>query len=243
MRRLNLFRERRQNDCLPACSMARAAGLSGFTLVELLIVIAIIAILALIAVPNFLIAQTRAKVSRSVADMRAIAAALEAYSVDHGVYPPDDGAYNTIPACVTSPVAYLTSNALLDPFADKAYHRGLFPGDPSHGEAMRWYSYFRIIPQTDPLPDPQPAIESVDGPAFNKGALSKYGYWRLVGRGPDLWYSAYEHYTQTGDMSLWMEYLNDYPLFGADIPYDPSNGMTSWGNLLRTQKEMEGYIR
>ncbi|MCL5269747.1 MAG: prepilin-type N-terminal cleavage/methylation domain-containing protein, partial [bacterium] len=35
-----------------------------FTLIELLIVVAIIAILAAIAVPNFLEAQVRAKVSR-----------------------------------------------------------------------------------------------------------------------------------------------------------------------------------
>ena len=56
----------------------------GFTLIELLIVIAIIAILALIAVPNFLEAQVRAKVSRAMADMRSVAVAIEAYTVDWG---------------------------------------------------------------------------------------------------------------------------------------------------------------
>ncbi len=56
---------------------------SGFTLIELLIVVAIIAILAAIAVPNFLEAQTRAKVSRTVSDMRTIATGLEMYTIDH----------------------------------------------------------------------------------------------------------------------------------------------------------------
>ena len=61
----------------------------GFTLIELLIVVAIIAILAAIAVPNFLEAQTRSKVSRVKADMRTLATALEAYSIDGNNYPPD----------------------------------------------------------------------------------------------------------------------------------------------------------
>ena len=59
----------------------------GFTLIELLIVVAIIAILAAIAVPNFLEAQTRAKVSRVKADLRTLATGLESYRVDHNRYP------------------------------------------------------------------------------------------------------------------------------------------------------------
>lgn len=82
----------------------------GFTLIELLVVVAIIAILAGIALPNFLEAQTRSKVSRAKADMRTIATALEAYSVDHNKYPPS----TLIPLFLrlrplTTPVSYITS--------------------------------------------------------------------------------------------------------------------------------------
>jgi len=60
--------------------------LKGFTLIELLIVVAIIAILAAIAVPNFLEAQVRSKVSRAKSDLRTIAVGLEAYYVDNNTY-------------------------------------------------------------------------------------------------------------------------------------------------------------
>lgn len=59
----------------------------GFTLIELLIVCAIIAILASMAVVNLLEAQTRSKVSRVKADMRAMTTAVECYAVDHNRYP------------------------------------------------------------------------------------------------------------------------------------------------------------
>jgi len=60
---------------------------SGFTLIELLIVIAIIGILAAIAIPNLLNAVQRGKQKRSMSDMRALATAIEAYSVDNDMYP------------------------------------------------------------------------------------------------------------------------------------------------------------
>jgi prepilin-type N-terminal cleavage/methylation domain-containing protein len=95
-------------------------GLPAFTLIELLIVVAIIAILAAIAVPNFLEAQTRAKVSRAAADMRTVAVATASYLVDHQ-RDPDPSNPQTSPAVddrmwwgfsspkLTSPVAYLTT--------------------------------------------------------------------------------------------------------------------------------------
>jgi prepilin-type N-terminal cleavage/methylation domain-containing protein len=60
---------------------------AGFTLIELLIVVAIIAILAAIAVPNFLEAQTRSKVSRVQADLRTLAVGIESYRLDNNHYP------------------------------------------------------------------------------------------------------------------------------------------------------------
>ena len=108
----------------------------GFTLIELLIVVAIIAILAAIAVPNFLEAQVRAKVSRTKNDMRTYATALESYRVDNNAYPvchrfgvsiicrPANGctggdAPPTTPfvlEILSTPISYLSSSALQSPF-------------------------------------------------------------------------------------------------------------------------------
>ena len=76
----------------------------GFTLIELLIVVAIIAILAAIAVPNFLEAQMRSKISRVYADMRSLATAFEAYRLDNDDYP-----LLLKPEPVTTPIPYIAT--------------------------------------------------------------------------------------------------------------------------------------
>ena len=59
----------------------------GFTLIELLIVVAIIGIIAAIAIPNLLNAINRGRQKRSMADLRTIGTAVEAYAVDMAFYP------------------------------------------------------------------------------------------------------------------------------------------------------------
>ncbi len=62
----------------------------GFTLIELLIVVAIIGIIAAIAIPNLLNAINRGRQKRTMADIRTIGTAIEAYAVDHASYPSVD---------------------------------------------------------------------------------------------------------------------------------------------------------
>ncbi len=184
---------------------------SGFTLIELLIVVAIIAILAAIAVPNFLEAQVRAKVSRTKADMRSLATGLDAYRIDHNVYPPDgddifgfnvfvdfDVALRLRP--VTTPIAYMTSLPIdvfhenRDEFLGSTF---LYPGDPPYTYAYLTFGSFTGAPAaTPPLPG-------------NQGNPTNYS---LLSQGPS-------------------RSLNS--LLGATIEYDPTNGTVSLGDIVR----------
>ena len=75
----------------------------GFTLIELLIVVAIIGIIVAIAIPNLLNAIQRAKQKRTMADMRSIGTAVEAYAIDHNFYPPAAAATTAFPSGITAP--------------------------------------------------------------------------------------------------------------------------------------------
>ena len=103
-----------------------------FTLIELLIVVAIISILATIAVPNFLEAQTRAKVSRTQNDLRSVATALEAYRVDNNSYPRTElmVALSRRLMILTAPISYMTQLPT-DPFFVKS-QAGLAGFEPNY---------------------------------------------------------------------------------------------------------------
>jgi len=83
----------------------------GFTLIELMTVVSIISILAAIAVPNFMNAQYRAKVARSIAEQEILAWAVESYFVDQDHYPPNAQAGTASPwdlVPITTPIAYIS---------------------------------------------------------------------------------------------------------------------------------------
>lgn len=188
---------------------ARPGRRSSVGLIILVIVIVgigalgFMAILAAIAVPNFLEAQVRSKISRTRADLRSMATALEAYNIDNNAYPistanlnPDSttmpwpvGYTRGGPASLTSPIAYIT-NFPIDVFMESqgqtfAYWR---PGDGADGWAL-----------------------------FSAGPDEEY----------DLDWRAYAHDPATGALSA---RSLDAMINGI---YDPTNGTVSDGDVVR----------
>lgn len=196
-----------------------------FTLIELLIVVAIIAILAAIAVPNFLEAQVRSKVSRTHADMRSVATALECYAVDNNKYPPrlwDTPNWTmSIDALqrLTTPVGCITSLPF-DVFsqAPRDYATGYWQdmgyfvyydrlSANIHGEAVGWGANY---------------FDWSHGPALEDGAISG-SQWVLKGYGPDR-------------MTNWDQIDSGMVAdsYGQQkLVYDTTNGTSSWGDIWR----------
>ena len=140
----------------------------GFTLIELLIVVAIIGILAAIAIPNFLNAQIRAKVTRVDADFRTLTTALEAYRLDNGNYPVAhlidqqiaSGTALSRFSALTTPISYISFYPA-DPFGEKATP-GVF-----HTQTYDYYDWTS-------------AQIAGNAPLSTRGA-----YWRIASAGPD----------------------------------------------------------
>jgi len=199
----------------------------GFTLIELLIVVAIIAILAAIAVPNFLEAQTRSKVSRAKSDQRTITTALESYRVDNNRYPPaaasEDGTTNNIVndeglgtpvqpriqrlAWLTTPISYLSS-ILNDPFA-----AGVSDPNPVN-ENFPVFTYWDA-PFTDNTKINNTFLGSPDDVYEDMPDVqNQTGQWILFSFGPDQDFEA-----ETGNSVLRV--------------CDPTNGTISNGDVIR----------
>jgi type II secretion system protein G len=219
---------------------------SGFTLIELLIVVAIIAILAAIAVPNFLEAQVRAKVSRAKADVRTITTALEAYNVSYNHYPPnpDTGvSFNITPYQLTTPVSFLSSRPM-DPF--KLGKDVTQNTNPDLRDERFYYDYFSIISfeEYTQLSNPNIFLLSVDkgsgGFPVNEGAFQKYGKWLQWSVGPDalLWIEEDDFFPGSG---LLKDPVHEWG-YSFDTPYDPTNGTVSFGNIIRSQMRSDGLV-
>ncbi len=183
-----------------------------FTLIELLIVVAIIAILAAIAVPNFLEAQTRAKVSRVHADLRTYTTAMETYRIDHNK-PPVTFRANAaqtrkwIAHYLTTPIAYMT-NALPDVFnsganGDIPDNRYIIAWGPDHylspGNKPFYGSFFQMFPE------------------YSDGTnLRRENFVFVYSLGPDKQYDILDGKTPR-----------------AVHPYEPTNGTISRGEVFR----------
>ena len=73
----------------PVASPSSSSGamIAIFVIVGGLVLVAVLGIVAAIAIPNLLTAMQRSKQKRTMADMRSVATALEAYAVDQKSYP------------------------------------------------------------------------------------------------------------------------------------------------------------
>ncbi|MBU1384609.1 MAG: type II secretion system major pseudopilin GspG [Alphaproteobacteria bacterium] len=79
---------------------------SGFTLVELMVVIVIIGLLATVVAINVLPSQDRAMVGKAQADISVLEQAIETYRLDNLTFPDDLQALVTPPAGLARPERY-----------------------------------------------------------------------------------------------------------------------------------------
>jgi len=109
---------------------------SGFTIVELLIVIVVIAILAAISIVAYTGIQQRARDSERTAELNSLQKALELYHVDTGGYPRCGSTGPNTPPVLSSGVA---TSCLTDELVPN--YISAVPADPTSADPYRyWYA-------------------------------------------------------------------------------------------------------
>ncbi|MDX9753033.1 MAG: prepilin-type N-terminal cleavage/methylation domain-containing protein [bacterium] len=208
---------------------------TGFTLIELLIVVAIIGILAAIAVPNFMNAQIRAKVARCYSDMRSLSTSIAIFNTEKGKMLVDirdddntagmeriDKYYNGVGA--NGGAGNRNNLAVLSPLTSPI-------------------SYMSSIPKSPFVPSNQMTSTTGNNEAWGREGNDAYVYWDNDPEFPDG--------EQDWNVAFLGRYIPnfkpwDYILisFGpgansddtttSGMPYNPSNGMVSKGEIFLT---------
>ncbi len=211
----------------------------GFTLIELLIVIAIILILIAIALPNFLEAQIRARLTSARGCLHTYRTANEAYFSDFGIHAPDvDGGeresstnfpwinlwqLNRGVSCgnlgelctfimLTTPIKYI-NDLCYDPFLEQR-------NDPNVGKSYSLPEYTTYL----------------SGGRLRKEWGNTFGLrYMILSRGADLDSDANDY------EEIW-RHLGPHRHHGTLYPviYSPTNGTKSDGDLVVTNRGHEG---
>ncbi len=202
-----------------------------FTLIELLIVVAIIGILAAIAVPNFLNAQIRARISRAWGDLNAISTGIKMSQMDRNVllvdFWDDDQPWGTkrieyvfhgvgkgqgertlldILSPLTTPIVYMNSLPK-DPFESQTYF-GSFLSE--------YYGYADNDPESNAPDHGIPALRPERAQQLGLQPLNE-GDYILGSVGPDgIWGLFQSSSSELGEIA---------------IPFNMSNGIQSIGDI------------
>ncbi len=75
---------------------------SGFTLIEIMVVIVILGILAAVVVPNIMSRPDEARIAKAKQDIRALSTALDLYKLDNYAYPTTDQGIEALASKPTS---------------------------------------------------------------------------------------------------------------------------------------------
>jgi general secretion pathway protein G len=210
----------------------------GFTLIELLIVIAIILILIAIALPNFLEAQQRARLTSTRACLRMYQQSNEAYFTDFNIHIADvdggeaekstgrswsslfgvgrgircDGSEMCSYMMLTTPIPY-TKTLCYDPFLEQR-------NDPVAGKSISFPEYTTLY----------------SGGVQRVRNGNSYGLrYVFLSRGPDLDQDAKSYENLWRDLGPHTHHSTWFPTI-----FSPTNGSKSDGDLVTSNRGHEG---